>query len=62
MANFFDTKVIGYSVDDIFEIAKKFAQESNPVYIASDLENLLRNAQSNALDYLVDKDKNGTRS
>lgn len=46
--------VIGYTDDEIFKIATKFASETNRVYIAEQLEAILADAQSKSLDFLAD--------
>ena len=45
-------KVEGYTDEQIFEIATKFAKETNRVYIAEALEKLLAEAQNKVLEIL----------
>ncbi len=48
-------KVEGYTDAEIFAIAKKYAKETNPVYIAEWLEQTLAIAQSNVIRIMEDE-------
>lgn len=52
--------VEGYTDEQIFEIATKFAKESNRVYIAEAIERLIDEAQSKVLEILSKQDVSGS--
>ena len=53
-------KVEGYTDEEIFAIAKRYAKETNPVYIAEWLEQTLFNAQNEVLKIIANVPVSGS--